>query len=145
MNHRNLVDSLVDILDLLRHNARNVLIERWEKRNSSQAVTPPAFDDKPRGHEELRSLLPKEDEIPAKLRGYRKFDGTAVLVNAKHIQDLRKQMEAAQQTVDRYNLALNKALATTDRIATEQQRDEAQDRFNQAVEELADILAFLYI
>jgi len=142
-HHRNLLDSLVDTLDFLRHNARNVLIERWEKRNQGQASTPPAFDNKSRTWEELRSLLPSEDKILIKLKGYRNPNDVPVVVSETHIKNLFEQMKTAQKTVDRYDLQLNKALSVTERIAVEQQRDETQERLRQAEEELADILVVL--
>jgi serine/threonine protein kinase len=142
---RSLVDWLVDTLDLLRHNARNVLIERWEKRNLGRAVTPPAFDDKDLTYDDLRRLLPKYDELKVRLEHYQKPDGTTVVVTEQHIKSLREQMATAQKTVDRFNLELNKPLSTMDKITVENQRDEFQAKIDHTIEELADILAFLYV
>lgn len=139
----NLVDWLVDTLDLLRHNASNVLVERWEKRNLSRAVTPPVFDNKPRTREDLRSALPSEAMILEKIKNYQKENGTTVVVTAGHVESLRKQITSAQGSVDRYNEKLSEPLAAGEIVALEYQRDRYQRKIDQAVEDLADILAFL--
>ena len=121
---RTLLDWLVDTLDLLRHNARNVLVERWEKRNLGKAVTPPVFDDRPLTREDLRASLPPEAEILSKLRSYRKVDGTTRVVTVEHIQSLQNQMITAQRSVDRHDEALSRSLAATERISVQERRDE---------------------
>lgn len=144
MERRTLLDWLVDTLDLLRHNARSVLIERWEKRNLGRAVTPPAFDDEPRTREELLTLLPKGN-ITNILMTYQSLgEDTKTVVNVDHIKRLRKDMDTAQRSVDRYRASLMKALTETERITLEQQKDDAQERLDKVVEELADIIAYLY-
>ena len=137
-------DWLVDVLDLLRHNAQNVLIERWEKRNIGHAVTPPVFEGKEYTREELRRSLPKEEDIRAKLTTYRNPDDKTVIVTEQHIRNLHGQMVTAQESVDRFGTALAKPLSESDKIVLESQRDEYQEGIEQALNELADILAFIY-
>ena len=115
-----------------------------EKRNLGKAVTPPAFDEKSRTQDELRSLLPKEEQVLAKLRGYQKLNGVAVVVNAQHLKSLIDQMDTAQKTVDRYNKELSTPMSRSDKITIEHEKDGFQAKIDYAAEELADILVYLY-
>ena len=144
MARRNVLDWLVDSLDLLRHNAQNVLVERWEKRNLGKATTPPVFSSKSLSREEIISLLPSEEQILAKMKDYPKISGSGIVISVDHIKSLSAQILNSQKTMDRYDVELSKALSITERVALEQQRDEAKNRKGRVEEELADIVVSLF-
>lgn len=152
MTQRNIFDWLVDSLDMLRHNAQNVLIERWEKRNQGKAVTPPVFADRNISPEQLASIsreelaetLPKDDVLQRKLNGYQDASGRIVVVNEKYVTTLKKQMEMAQSTIGRYELSRLKPLSESEKIQLEAQIEEYQEKFDEAARKLADIYAYIF-
>lgn len=150
-NERNIYAWLVDTLDMLRHNAQNILIERWEKRNQGKAVTPPVFADRQIPAEQLASVsreqlaqtLPRGNVLERKLNSYRDASGQMVLINEKYVTNLKEQMESAQATKGEYELELTRALSPNERIQAKQGLEESTKNFNEAAVKLADIYAYL--
>lgn len=144
MTERHMYNWLIDTLDMLRHNAQNVLVERWENRNLGKAVTPPVFADRSISREDLAQTLPQADVLQRKLNSYQDTNGRTVLINEKYVTNLKKQMEMAQDTVNRYELSRNKPLSENEKIQLEAQIEEYQEKFDATARKLADIYAYIY-
>lgn len=140
---RHIGDWLVDTLDLLRHNARNVLVERWEKRNLGKAVTPPVFSDLSMPRDALVYALPTEEILQYRLREYQDMNGMSILIDERYVTSLREQWKMAQDTAGRYRGKLAKPLSEKEKVELETLAEEYQAKANEAVTNLADIYAFL--
>lgn len=142
----NLLNALARILDFLRQNAENVLIERWEKRNQGKASTPPVFkysreaDAKAREQEIKQSL----QALPAIPDNIRLSNEKTVLLNAQHLQNLQQTMLNAQDSIGRLGAELAKLTSAEERARLNQQIDGYKQQFNDAAAELAEIYVHLY-
>lgn len=136
----------VSTLQDFRYNMRNVLTERWEKRNKGGAITPPKFfDDKAQMMQKLGELYPDAISLTHKLNEYRPLEGEYVPVTEKRIEYLKQQINNAQDTIDRYDVKLAKAQGPAVTIQLEQEKEEFVAKRDKALKEVADILAYLYI
>lgn len=141
---RHIGDWLVDTLDLLRHNAKNVLVERWEKRNLGKAVTPPVFSDLSMPRDALVYALPTEEILQSRLREYQDMNGRSILIDERYVTSLREQWKTAQDTAVRYRGKLARPLSEKEKVELEMLAEEYQAKADEAVTNLADIYAFLY-
>lgn len=138
----NLLDALADALNFLRHNAQNVLRERWEKRNLDKAETPPIFKDDPDDLDSLKRSLVKQNIED--IKDFATPEGKTVIISKDHIQKLMERMQKAQKSVDMYANQLANPLAATEKVALQAQILEYQEIINSSQQELADILVHLY-
>ena len=151
ISKRSLIDWLVDTLDMLRHNAQNVLIERWENRNQGKATTPPVFADRNisaehlarLSREDLAKTLPPENILMEKLTNFQDASGKIVIINEKYVKNLKEQMQSAQATKGEYELELTRALSPNERIQVRQGLEESQKIFDEAAGKLADIYVYI--
>jgi hypothetical protein len=136
----NILESLVGILDFLRRNAENVLIERWERRNKGRAITPPSFNDNSLSANQIRDDLSQRMDIVFSLGESQ----ASRVYNSDHLLSLLRQATTAQSTVDRFNEALNKPQSDKEKIQLTSERDEYQVRLEHTVDQMADLVSSLY-
>jgi hypothetical protein len=137
-----LLDTLADALDFLRHNAQNILLERWERRNGGKASTPPIFKQEESANVETIKLSLQQYKV--ELPGSILVDARNIIISESHIQSLRSQMQKAQKTKDAYAEESANVLGLNEKIQVKQQMEQYQQKIDEAASELADILVYIY-
>jgi len=145
-------EAVADAITMLRHNAQNVLRERWEKRNKDKATTPPIFQEKPTVNEQSVS---EEDAIEQAKQSVRirleqgvpsRFtnpDRDSIEISERHIRSLNKIIGEAQESTDQCDEKLVKPLGLTSQMEVERVKKEFEEKKRKAEQELADIIAYL--
>jgi len=140
-NDKGFIDSLAGILDFLKQNAENVLIERWEKRNRGKAFTPPSFTDKELNYDQLQADITKQ------LKSYSLLPRSGaknILVDDNHLQNLLIRVKTYQSTIDKYELEMAKPISVDEKIILTGKKEDYLNGQNKSLIEMADLFVDLY-
>ncbi len=145
-------EAVADAITMLKHNAQNVLRERWEKRNKGKATTPPIFEDQPMSdgkpiseeqvieqtiqdvRERVKQGLPTHFSNP---------DGESIEISEEHIGSLKDQIANAQRSIDMYQVEIANPQSASEKVVLVGKQQEHKKIKEKAEQELADIIAYL--